>query len=160
MYKLTFEKRVWILKQYLNGASTAKIALSQKVTPRAVQKLVRIYHAFGFEGLKDHKTGRPEVVLNPNAEIAIFDLRKRFGYGAYHIDQILRKRSFSISHRQIEKLLVRNNLQLPNIKKQKPRKWVRYELPNPNDLWHIPTGATTRSQAKTSAYTSTTEHAV
>ncbi len=22
------------------------------------------------------------------------------------------------------------------IKKQKPRKWVRYELPNPNDLWH------------------------
>ena len=24
----------------------------------------------------------------------------------------------------------------PNIKKPKPRKWVRYELPNPNDLWH------------------------
>ena len=24
----------------------------------------------------------------------------------------------------------------PNLKKQKPRKWVRYELPNPNDLWH------------------------
>jgi hypothetical protein len=22
-------------------------------------------------------------------------------------------------------------------KKQKPRKWVRYELSNPNDLWHI-----------------------
>ena len=25
---------------------------------------------------------------------------------------------------------------VPNLKKQKPRKWVRYELPNPNDLWH------------------------
>jgi len=24
----------------------------------------------------------------------------------------------------------------PNIRKQRPRKWVRYELPNPNDLWH------------------------
>ena len=24
----------------------------------------------------------------------------------------------------------------PNVKKQKPRKWVRYELPNPNDMWH------------------------
>ena len=25
---------------------------------------------------------------------------------------------------------------VPNLKKQKSRKWVRYELPNPNDLWH------------------------
>ena len=25
---------------------------------------------------------------------------------------------------------------VPNIKKQRSRKWVRYELPNPNDLWH------------------------
>ncbi len=31
---------------------------------------------------------------------------------------------------------MRNGLVKPNIKKQKSRKWVRYELPNPNDLWH------------------------
>jgi putative transposase len=30
----------------------------------------------------------------------------------------------------------RNCLVTPNLKKQKSRKWVRYELPNPNDLWH------------------------
>lgn len=33
-------------------------------------------------------------------------------------------------------MLIRNNLVVPNPKKQRPRKWVRYELPNPNDLWH------------------------
>ena len=33
-------------------------------------------------------------------------------------------------------MLVRNGLVTPNVKKQKKRKWVRYELPNPNDLWH------------------------
>ena len=49
---------------------------------------------------------------------------------------MLKSKGFGISHRQIEKLLVRNNLVQPNIKKQKCRKWVRYELPNPNDLWH------------------------
>ncbi len=37
---------------------------------------------------------------------------------------------------QIEKLLLRNGLVQLNVKKQKPRKWVRYELPYPNDLWH------------------------
>lgn len=136
MYKLNYKKRVWIVKQYLNGFSSSKLALSQSVTPRTVQKLILKYKEFGWDGLKDHKTGRPEVMLNKNAEVIILDLRKRFGYGACRIEQILKKKGFAISHRQIEKLLVRNGLVEPNIKKQKPRKWVRYELPNPNDMWH------------------------
>jgi len=136
MYKLTFDKRVWIIKQYLKGVPTSKIALSQLVTPRTVQSLVSIHNRFGWDGLKDHKTGRSETVLNQTVEIIILDLRQRFGYGACHIEQILKQKGFSISHRQIEKVLLRNNTVIPNLKKQKPRKWVRYELPNPNDLWH------------------------
>ena len=136
MYKLTLKKRIWIVKQYLKGISTSKIALSQSVTPRTVQKLVKRYNEFGWDDLNDHKTGRPESQLNKNAEIIILDLRKRFGYGALRIEQLLKKKGFGIGHRQIEKLLLRNGLVEPNIKKQKPRKWIRYELPNPNDLWH------------------------
>lgn len=136
MYKLNFKKRVWIVKQYLNGISTSKIAMSQSVTPRTVQMLVKSYKQDGWDGLKDHKTGRTETILNQNAEIIIFDLRKRFGYGACHIEQILKKRGFGISHRQIEKLLLRNGLVQPNIKKQRCRKWVRFQMPNPNDMSH------------------------
>ena len=136
MYKLNFKKRVWVVKQYLKGISTSSIALSQKITPRTVQKLVKTYKSEGWGALKDHKTGRPETLLNKNAEIMIFDLRKRFGYGPCRIEYLLKKKGFFISHRQIEKLLLRNGLVKPNIKKQKPRKWVRYELPNPNDMWH------------------------
>lgn len=136
MYKLNFKKRVWIVKQCLKDIPTSKVALSQKVTPRTAQLLVKIYKEQGWEGLKDHKTGRPETNLNKNTEIIILDLRRRFSYGACHIEQLLKRRGFSISHRQIEKLLVRNGLVEPNIKKQRCRKWVRYELPNPNDLWH------------------------
>ena len=55
MYKLNFKKRTWIVKQYLKGSSTSKIALSQSVTPRSVQKLVKIYKQDGWEALKDHK---------------------------------------------------------------------------------------------------------
>jgi len=136
MYKLTFEKRVWIVKQILRGSSQEKVALSQNVSDRTVRDILVCFKQFGWEGLKDHKTGRPEIVLNQNAEIIILDLRRRFGYGACRIEQLLKLKGFSISHRQIEKLLIRNDLVLPNVKKQKSRKWVRYELPNPNDLWH------------------------
>ncbi|MAG78183.1 IS481 family transposase [archaeon] len=136
MYKLNFKKRRWIVKQYLKGIPTNTIASVQKVTPRTVQKLVKTYKEEGEDGLKDHITGRPEIVLNENAIIIILDIRKRYGYGACRIEQLLKRQGFSISHRQIEKILVRNNCVIPNIKKQKPRKWVRYELPYPNDLWH------------------------
>ena len=136
MYKLTYEKRVWIVKQRLRGVNAERVALSQGVTDRAVRDIMEVYKEKGWDGLKDHKTGRPETSLNSNAEIIILDLRKRFGYGACRIEQLLKGKGFSISHRQIEKLLLRNNLVEPNIRKQRPRKWVRYELPNPNDLWH------------------------
>jgi len=136
MYKLTFEKRVWIVKQYLKGVSTSRLASAQRIHLSAVYQIIQKYKEHSWEGLKDHKTGRPETFLNKNAEIIILDLRKRYNYGACRIEQLLKKEGFSISHRQIEKLLVRNNLVKPNIKKQRPRKWVRYELPNPNDLWH------------------------
>ncbi len=136
MYELNFEKRVWIVKQRLKGISPSILALSQKVSDSTVRKLIRVYKEYGWEGLKDHKTGRPESMLHRNAETFILDLRKRFGYGACRIEHLLKNKGFNISHRQIEKLLLRNGLIEPNIKKQKPRKWVRYELPNPNDLWH------------------------
>lgn len=136
MYKLNFKKRVWIVKQKLNGVSSEKICSAQGISRMALSKLMAIYREYGWDGLKDHKTGRPETALNQNAVILVLDLRKRFGYGACHIEQILKQRGFAISHRQIEKVLVRNGMVKPNIKKQRPRKWVRYELPNPNDLWH------------------------
>ena len=136
MYKLNFRKRVWIVKQVLNGKSYSSVAMAQKISKPAVFKIVNKYKQYGWDGLKDHKTGRPETKLNKTAEIIIFDLRRRFGYGPERIEHLLKSKGFGISHRQIYKLLVRNNLVKPNIKKQKPRKWVRYELPNPNDLWH------------------------
>lgn len=136
MYKLTYEKRVWIVKQVLRGVPRVKVALAQKVSDRALRQIMESYRAFGWDGLRDHKTGRSEVVLNKNAEVIIVDLRRRFGYGALRIEQLLKQNGFGISHRQIEKVLNRHDLVVPNVKKQKSRKWVRYELENPNDLWH------------------------
>lgn len=136
MYKLTFKKRVWIVKQHIGGFPASQIALAQKIHRSAVYQILETYKEYGWDGLKDHKTGRSEIILNQSAVIIILDLRKRFGYGACHIEQILKQKGFLISHRQIEKVLVRNGMVIANPKKQRSRKWVRYELPNPNDLWH------------------------
>ncbi len=136
MYKLNFKKRVWIVKQRLKGESPFKLALTQKVSESYVRRLMRNYKEYGFNGLQDHKTGRIEIIINPNSEIIIIDLRKRYKWGAVRIEQYLKSKGFLISHRQIEKILNKHNLVIPNFKKQKSRKWVRFELPNPNDMLH------------------------
>jgi len=136
MYKLNFKKRAWIVKQVLNGVPRVKVALAQGISDRTVRSIVQTYNEFGWDGLKDHKTGRSEIILNQTAVEIILDIRRQHKYGACHIEQILKRKGFAISHRQIEKVLVRNGMVEPNIKKQRSRKWVRYELPNPNDLWH------------------------
>lgn len=136
MSKLNFKKRTWIAKQYSNGVSAEKLALAQNINRSAVYQIIGAYKEYGLDGLKDHKTGRSPTILNETATIVILDLRKRFGYGACHIEQILKQKGFKISHRQIEKVLLQNDLVIPNFKKQRPRKWVRFEMPNPNDMWH------------------------
>jgi putative transposase len=152
LYALNFEKRVWIVKQRLKGVSPSKIALAQRISESMVRRIMRTYLEQGWDGLRDHKTGRPETMLSSNAEVIILDLRQRYGYGACRIEQMLKQRGFSISHRQIEKLLLRNGLVVPNVKKQRPRKWVRYELPNPNDLWHTDWSYDLYTQKQLSVY--------
>ena len=83
------------MKKRLKGVSPSKIAMAQSISEGMIRRLVRIYKEFGWDGLKDHKTGRPETCLNKNAEIIILDLRKRYKYGACHIEQILKRKGFS-----------------------------------------------------------------
>ena len=82
MYKLSYKKRVWIVKQKLRGVTTSQICLAQSISRMTLSNLFNTYKQYGWDGLKDHKTGRPETVLNPNAVTVILDLRKQYGYGA------------------------------------------------------------------------------
>jgi putative transposase len=152
MAKLTYVKRVWIIKQYNKGVPASEIALAQKINKRRVYQIIDKYKEFDWEGLKDLKTGRPEISLNAKVADTILDIRKKYEYGACHIEQILRQKGFKISHRQIEKLLLRSGLVKSNIKKQKCCKWVRYELPNPNDLAHTDWSYDPFTQKQFSAY--------
>lgn len=136
MAKLTYKKRIWIVKQYNKGTSASKLAKAQDIHRSAIYQVVDKFKEYGLEGLKDLRTGRPETILNPKAQEKILKIRKSYGYGPLRIEETLKREGFTISHRQIEKIILRAGLVKPNIKKQKPRKWVRFELPNPNDLWH------------------------
>ena len=73
MYELNFKKRAWLVKKRIAGISPKKFALAQIISESYIRRLMKIYKQYGWDGLKDHKTGRPETILNQSAVILILD---------------------------------------------------------------------------------------
>ncbi len=56
--------------------------------------------------------------------------------GARKLHAILCKKGFGVSLWKVSQVLKTEGFQKPNRKKQKPRKYKRYEWPLPNYMWH------------------------
>lgn len=111
-------------------------ARSQKVSRVTVWKLKRNFEIDGEYALIDHKKGRPFEPLNSKFYEFIVGKWKQNKCGARKLKAIMDKQGFSVSLRKISQVLIAEGLQKPNLKKQKPRKYKRYEWPIPNYMWH------------------------
>jgi putative transposase len=56
--------------------------------------------------------------------------------GARKLHKVLERKGFSVSRRKIEQVLIKEGFQKPFPKRQKPRKYKRYEWPIPDIMWH------------------------
>jgi len=113
-----------------------KAALAQKVSRMAVWKIRRAYKRYGVDGLCDHKPGQLFKSLNPKFYQKIIDEWKKQRCGARKLHAIFKKKGFDVSLRKISQVMKAEGLQKPCKKKQKPRKYRRYEWPIPNIMWH------------------------
>jgi len=136
MAKLTYEKRVWIVKKYEAGVPASQLALAQKVNRRCIYQLVEKYKLDGWDGLKDHKAGRLFEPLNAKFYEKVVDEWNKQRCGARKLNAILKKRGFGVSLRKISQVLVREGFQKPCLKRRKSRKYKRYEWPISNFMWH------------------------
>lgn len=118
------------------GVSPGRVALAQKVSRMAVWKIWQAYKKFGDDGLKDHKAGRLFEPLNANFYNCVVDEWQKQRCGARKLHVILKKKGFGVSRRKIEQVLKAEGHQRPSPKRQKPRKYKRYEWPLPNFMWH------------------------
>jgi len=113
-----------------------KIALAQNVSRIAVWKIKKRYEEWGDDGLKDHKRGRLFEPLSPKFYNLVIQEKKKTKYGARKLKAHFDRKGHGVSLRKIQQVLVKEGLQKPNLKKQKPRKYKRYEWPIPNLMWH------------------------
>jgi len=110
--------------------------LAQRIHRSNVWRIKKKYEQWGAYGLKDHKPGRLFEPLTDKFYRLVISEWKRTKYGARKLHVHFKQRGHGVSLRKIQQVLVKEGFQKPNPKKQKPRKYKRYEWPIPNLMWH------------------------
>jgi len=137
MEKLTEKKRKWIITQFRTGRSATSIARIQKISRQYVYKLAAKYKKEGVKAYKARKAGRTKQELNPFFVKKVVEIRKETDYGSEKIHFVSKREGFIVSRRQIQRILDEQGLTDPCPKRRGKRKYVRYEWPISNYMWHV-----------------------
>ena len=101
-----------------------------------VYKLMAEYGKEGTLAYKPKKVGRSSQRINRNFEARVVSLRKETDYGSEKLHFVLKKQGFAVAQRQIQKILDENKLTEPCEKRRGQRKYIRYQWPISNYMWH------------------------
>lgn len=82
------------------------------------------------------KAGRPKQPLHPLFIQKVVQIRKDDDYGSEKIHVVLKRQGFTVSQRQIQRILDEQGLTEPCEKRRGQRKYVRYQWPISNYMWH------------------------
>lgn len=131
MRKLNLRKGRWMIRElHKRDLSVWQIARQQGVSERHARRLrSKFKNAKAFE-LK-HCGRKPQPI--PRAqEQRILTAYAEYGFGALSLENVLK----DVSHNKIHAVLLKHGLARHDVKKQKKRKYVRYERRHSNSLWH------------------------
>jgi putative transposase len=136
MKKLNQRKIKWICREMKKRElSVCRIARIQKITPQWVRELYRKYVETGSFPFP-RPSGRKPRPIEEEERIAVLEMWKKHPVCALTLEKLLSQKSCPMSHNRIHRILKEEGLAKPEPKKQKRRKWVRYERKHSNSLWH------------------------
>jgi|GEM_PF-725155 len=136
--KLNKTKVRWILRQKRKGVATKDIARDMKVSTRRVQQVLKEYRDTGEEPCPGKNLGRPAKPYDEQEAQIVKEAHERYRFGARMLEQVIRKQyKIRISHNRIHMYLKAQGLAQEDQKKQKQRKWVRYEREHSLSAGHI-----------------------
>lgn len=101
-----------------------------------VYKLVDAHKWSGDNAFIAKKAGRPRQSINSTFSQKVIDIRNSDDYGCQKIHIVLKRQGFAVSQRQIQRVLDEQGLTQPCIKLRGQRKYVRYQWPISNYMWH------------------------
>ena len=135
-WKLDERKVRWIVREKRRGLlKNREIAWIQGVSVRRIQQVWREFRLSGRIPELRRPGRRGEEVPEDVREIVL----KAYGahrVGAKLMERLLAKEGVRLSHNRVQRILVEEGLALREPKKQRRRKWVKYERRHSMTLWH------------------------
>jgi putative transposase len=137
MRKLNQKKVRWIIREMEKDVmSVYSIAKIQGITPRWVRELYKSYRESG-EYPYPRRPGRPPKPISERDRVRVLAMKERHPIsGALTLEKLLDHEGDHIPHNRIHKILKEEGLAKNEPKKQKRRKWIRYQRKHSNSLWH------------------------
>ena len=136
MKKLNQKKVRWIVREMIKGErSVYRIAKQMNITPQWVREIHRIYQKTG-QYLYPKKSGRKPRPVSEEERARVLGIRKQHPLSPVTLERILDEQGIHIAHNRIYKILKEEGLVKNEPKKQRRRKWIRYERRYSNSLWH------------------------
>lgn len=137
MKKLNQKKIRWIVREMdKEERSVYRIAKTMRVTPQWIREIHRTYHKTG-DYPYPQRSGRKPQSISDEERTLILETRKNHPLsGAVALEKLLDSHGVHIPHNRIHRILKEEGLALDEPRKQRRRKWVRYERRYSNSLWH------------------------
>ena len=133
----TLRKKRHCIRQVIQKITPiSEICRNRKVPRRTLYRWLEKYKKFGWNGLENRQIGRKPEKINPKFEIIIHKLWHKWKYGSPKMWQILKESGYSVSQRQIQKIYKKYGFKMNRRHRPSQIKFVKYEWPKPNMLWH------------------------
>lgn len=133
---MEYRQRLQILHDVLAGKPISYVSRKHKVNRKTVYHISKAYNEEGLPGIQDKERGRPFEHLNPKAKQLIILAYGNNKCGVNKLWGKLKQAGFGMSHNKVYQTLKEMGLVEPCRNRQKQRKFVKYEYPNNDDLWH------------------------
>lgn len=135
VYSLKFKLRV--LKHIGLGVSPVEnVAWLRKVPKQTIYRWIRLYRRFGEGGLQNKAPGVKEFQVNEHFEMFMLGLWAKRRLGVHKMWVALQEKGFGVSERQLQKVYKKYSLKMNSRSRPSQIKFVKYEWPMPNALWH------------------------
>ena len=115
--------------------SVYRIAKTQNISPRWARELHRMYRESGTFPYP-HKSGRKPKPVSEEERRIVLETRTFHPLSAVTLEKILDKKGIHIPHNRIHRILKQEGMVKDEPRKQRRRKWIRYERRYSNSLWH------------------------
>lgn len=117
-------------------SSIPEVAILKRVNKQSLYSWIDIYNRLGEEGLENKRPGAKEKEINPKFEQFVLLKWKERKRSSYKLWLDLKMTGYNVSQRQIQKIFRKHGLKMNLRKRPSQIKFVKYEWPKPNMLWH------------------------